>query len=234
MESLRLVIGFFLIPILVFSETGTVTDTKPIPTGIILAPTGWTKKKRIGWDLGFVYHIGDIWRKDRGKTTYLNPIKTFYFIGDIKTKLLSSPGVSFGGEGFVVLKGSQPQGKSPIGGGGEWDKTETFGLLYGVVSQRIGSSGVHLGYIQGPIYKMINPILGDSDLFIDAETSYLLGITTNLFKRGVGLEVVCPQETSYILINTSVDRFLGFNLSFLKGKDLFSVLGYFGVRLNVF
>ena len=232
---LRNLIIFLLISNFVFAEgtstKGTATD---IPTGIILTPTGFTKKKRIGGDLGFAYYIGDLWRKDRGKTTYLNPIKTFYFIGDIKTKLLSSPGISFGGEGFVVLKGSQPQGEGQMAGGGEWDKTETFGLLYGVASQKIGGNGIHLGYIYGPIHKVINPILADADLSIDAERSYILGVTTNIGKRGVGIEVICPDKASYILINTSVDRFLGFNLSFLKGKDLFSVLGYFGVRLNVF
>lgn len=233
---MKKVIVLVLIPFFVFAEgTSTKGTATILPTGIILAPTGWTKKKRIGGDLGFAYYIGDIWRKNKEETTYLNPIKTFYFIGDIKTKLLSSPGVSFGGEGFVVLKGGQPTGGS-YGGGGEWDKTETFGLLYGVASQRIGGSGIHLGYIYGPIYKIINPMLGNADLNIGTktETSYLLGFTTNLFKRGVGVEVICPEKASYILVNTSVDRFLGFNISFLKGKDLFSILGYFGVRLNVF
>ncbi|MBU2461451.1 hypothetical protein KKH65_01060 [bacterium] len=228
-------IVLILMPFFVFAEgtstKGTATD---IPTGIILAPTGWTKKKRIGGDLGFAYYIGELWRKEGETTDYLkNQIKTFYFIGDIKTKLLSSPGVSFGGEGFVVLKGGQPTGGN-YGGGGEWDKTETFGLLYGVASQRIGKSGIHLGYIYGPIYKVINPILGDIDLYIDAETSYFLGVTTNIGKRGIGIEVICPEKASYILVNTSIDKFLGFNLSFLKGKDLFSLIGYFGVRLNIF
>lgn len=230
MKNLKLVIGFLLLPLFVFSKTETATE---IPTGIILSSTGWTKKKRIGGDLGFVYYIGDMWRKDREKTEYLNPIKTFYFIGDIKSKVFSHPSISFGGEGFLLLRGSQPK-EGEMAGGGELDKIETFGLLYGVASQKIGKSGLHLGYSYGPIYRIINPILGDRDLYIEAESFYFLGVTTHIGKRKIGLEVVFPEKTSYILVNTSIDRFLGFNLSFLKGKDLFSLIGYFGVRLNIF
>jgi hypothetical protein len=209
--------------------------TETLPTGIMLTSTGHTKKKRIGSEIGFCYYIGDIWKKDGKKTEYLNPIRSFYFFSDIKVCLLRTPGVSTGAEGFVVLKGSQPKEEQYAGGGEISEETKVFGFLYITVSQRVGPVGIHLGYIYGSVDEIVNPILSDVDRFIETERSLFLGIDTKFFNRRLALEAIYPEASErYILINTSIDRFLGFNLSFLKGEELTSIIGYFGIRLNLF
>ncbi|HAW50240.1 TPA: hypothetical protein DCX16_04765 [bacterium] len=206
-----------------------------ITTGIILTPTGNVKKqnKKIGFDLGFVYYIGDIIKKEEKKEiTYLNPIKSFYFFCD--SKLSPINGISGGGSGFVILKGSQPEVEHKMGGGGDIGKTDAFGFLYIAGSKQFKKNTLSCGFLYGPIHSIFNPIIQDRDKHIKENRSYFLSFKTHIFKRDFGIEAIKPVRSSYILFNTSIEKFLGFSFSFLYGKDISSFIGYFGIRLNVY
>ncbi|MEW6680603.1 MAG: hypothetical protein AB1297_06295 [bacterium] len=209
-----------------------------ITTGIMLTPTGELKKQKAGFggELGLIYYIGDIIRKDKSETSYLNPIKSFYFFVDGRASPLSNPAIAIGGEGFVVLQGSQPEGEYKMGGGGNiGTETQVFGFFYLVLSKQLSiKNGASFGLLYGPIDKIFNPIIHNLDLAIEEENlAYFISCNTNLFKRGFGIEVIKPKNSNYFLINTSIDRFLGFSLSYLKGPSISSLIGYFGIRLNI-
>jgi len=206
-------------------------------TGIIITPTGNIKKQKAGFggDLGFIYYIGDIIKREKGEINYLDPIKSFYFLVDAKASFIARPiGVAIGGEGFVVLKGSQPEGEK-YSGGGEIGKTKAFGFSYLALSKEFKKNGIHFGILYGGIDKIFNPIIHNPDMEIKGENiAYFASLNTNIFKRGFGIEVIKPKTSNYLLINTSIDRFLGFSLSYLRGSDISSLIGYFGIRLNIF
>ncbi|MEW6006852.1 MAG: hypothetical protein AB1595_01685 [bacterium] len=224
---------FFLL-LASFAFAGTKT------TGIILTPTGNIKKEKAGFggDLGFVYYIGDILRKEDDKTNNLYPIKSFYFFVDGKASPLTYPiGVAMGGTGFVVLQGSQPEGEYNMGGGGKiGTETQVFGFLYLVLSKQLSTkNGASLGFLYGPMDKIFNPIIHNLDIKIQDESlAYFASLDTKIFKRKFGVEIIRPKGYNYFLVNTSIDKFLGFSLSYLKASSISSLIGYFGIRLNVF
>ncbi|MEW6102664.1 MAG: hypothetical protein AB1630_02410 [bacterium] len=229
----RLKITPFFLLLASFSFAGTVT------TGIILTPTANIKKQKAGFggDLGFVYYIGDILRKEQDKTNNLYAIKSFYFFGDAKASPLANPiGIAMGGQGFVVLQGSQPEGEYNMGGGGKiGTETQVFGFLYLVLSKEVMKNGTSIGILYGGIDKIFNPIIHNLDIKIkDENIAYFASLNTELFKRKFGIEVIRPKSYNYFLINTSIDKFLGFSLSYLKASSISSLIGYFGIRLNVF
>ncbi len=214
-----------------FAFAGTAT------TGIMLTPCGNIKKQKggFGGDLGFVYYIGDLIRKEGDETNYLNRIGSFYFFVDAKASPFANPvAVAIGGEGFVVLKGSQPEEKSKMGGGGDIEGTKVFGFLYLALSKEVMKNGVNLGLLYGPIGKIFNPIIHNLDMEIkDENIAYLASWNTNVLRRGFGIEAIKPKDSNYLLINTSIDRFFGFSFSYLKGDNISSLIGYIGIRLNI-
>lgn len=211
-----------------FSFADTLT------TGIIFTPTGYTKKQRFGGSLGFVYYIGDIIRKEKNETNYLNPIKSFYFLADAKASPLK--GLAIGGEGFIVLQGSQPEGEHKMSGGGSiGTETKVFGFLYLTGSKNIKKNLVSLGVLYGSIQNIFNPLIHNFDIEIKEENlAYFLSLDTNIFKRGLGIEVIKPKGFNYILLNTSIEKFFGFSFSLFKASDILSLIGYFGIRLDIF
>lgn len=212
----------------VFADTQT--------TGIMLTPTGNIKKQRAGFggSIGFLYYIGDIIRKEEKETGYLNPIKSFYFFTDLKASPLK--GIAMGGKGFLVLQGSQPEGEYKIGGGGEIGTgTRVFGFLYLTGSKNIGKNMVSLGVLYGPIQRIFNPLIHNYDMEIKEEDlAYFASLNTNIFKRDFGIEAIKPAGYNYILLNTSIEKFFGFSFSFLHSNNISSLIGYFGIRLDVF
>ncbi|MEW6482523.1 MAG: hypothetical protein AB1397_05920 [bacterium] len=229
----RLPISLLFILFASFAFAGTKT------TGIILTPTGNIKKQKAGFggDLGFVYYIGDILRKEQDKTNNLYPIKSFYFFVDGKASPLGYPiGVAMGGTGFVVLQGSQPEGEYNMSGGGKiGTETQLFGFLYLVLSKEVMKNGTSIGILYGGIDKIFNPIIHNLDIKIQDESlAYFASLDTKIFKRKFGIEVIRPKGYNYFLVNTSIDKFLGFSLSYLKASPISSLIGYFGIRLNVF
>lgn len=224
----KIIFSFLFLCIAAFADTLT--------TGIILTPTGYIKKQKPGFggSLGFVYYIGDIIRKEKDETNYLDPIKSFYFLGDLKASPLK--GVAIGGKGFIVLKGSQPEGKHKMKGGGTiGTETRVFGFLYSAASKNIGKHMVSLGFLYGPIHNIFNPLIHNIDMEIKEEAlAYFISLNTHIFKRDIGIEVIKPRSSNYILLNSSIEKFFGFSFSSLKGDDILSLIGYFGIRLNVF
>lgn len=224
----KIILPFLFLCISAFADTLT--------TGIILTPTGYIKKQKLllGGSLGFVYYIGDIIRKEGEETNYLNPIKSFYFIGDLKVSPLG--GIAMGEEGFIVLSGSQPEGGHKMSGGGNiGTETKVFGFIYAVGSKNIRKNTISLGLFYGPIHNIFNPLIHNINMEIKEEDlAYLLSLNTHIFKRDIGIEVIKPKGSNYILLNSSIEKFFGFSFSSLKGDNILSLIGYFGIRFNVF
>lgn len=227
--------GCFLLSIICILYSSFVfADTQT--TGIMLTPTGNIKKQKPGFggSLGFVYYIGDIIRKEENEINYLNPIKSFYFLTDLKASPLK--GVAMGGEGFIVLQGSQPEGEHKMGGGGKIGaETMVFGFLYLSGSKNIGKNMLSLGILYGPMHRIFNPLIHNFDMEIKEENlAYFASLNTNIFKRNFGIEAIKPAGYNYILLNTSIEKFFGFSFSFLHSNNISSLIGYFGIRLDVF
>lgn len=234
MKRMCFKINVFLFCVLFLWCIPSFADT--LSTGIIFTPTGYIKKQKgaFGGSLGFVYYIGDVVRKEKGRTDYLNPIKSFYFLSDLKVSPLK--GVAMGQEGFIVLQGSQPEGSHKMSGGGDiGTQTKIFGLLYLVASKNIGRNILSLGTFYGSINRIFNPLINNVNKEIEkGDLVYFISLNTNIFKRDIGIEAIKPRGSNYLLLNTSIEKFFGFSFSALMSDDILSLIGYFGIRLNIF
>jgi hypothetical protein len=229
------------------TDIDTPTSKKPeeiklLNTGLILIPTAYRRDNKIGFNTDFIiaYYIGELWYKykyNEGKedSGFFEPIKFLFLSGDFKFSLLKErekiPHFGAGYEWFLVLQGSAP---SPAQMGGEFSgKSDRFGFPYFILSKEFKNIRYHLGMMSGEIGKLLNPL--SKYMEVDAKKTLIFGIDTRLFDRKINIEGIYPLGSKFhLLVNTSIERFIGFELAFMKTPDGISVVGYFGVRLTIF
>jgi hypothetical protein len=228
-------------------DIGTHASKKPeeiklLNTGLILIPTAYRRDNKIGFNTDFIiaYYIGELWYKyeygvGKEDSGFFEPIKFLFLSGDFKFSLLKekkkTPHLGTGYEWFLVLQGSAP---SPTQMGGEFSgKSDRFGFPYFIISKEFKNTRYHLGMMSGEIGKLLNPL--SKYMKVASKKALIFGIDTKLFKRRINIEGICPLGSgTHLLINTSIERFIGFELGFMKMPDGISVVGYFGVRLTIF
>ncbi|MDI6736335.1 MAG: hypothetical protein QME42_09140 [bacterium] len=216
---------------------GTVTVGTPTlsNTGLILIPTGYRRNSKSGFNTDFIiaYYTGELWHSMAGGE-FFEPIKFLFLSTDFKYCLLKekkkTPGLGVGYEWFLVIKG---QAATTAQMGGQFSgKSDRFGYPYLMVSKKFKNTGYHLGMMSGDIGKLLNPL--SEYMEVDGKKAIIFGLDTKLFNRQINIEGIMPTGgKSHLLINTSIERFLGFDLCFMKMPDGFSVIGYFGIRMTI-
>jgi len=214
-------------------EVGTITL---LNTGLILVPTAYRLDDKLGFNTDFIiaYYIGELWHKI-DKSEFFEPIKFLFLSGDFKFSILKekkqSPHLGAGYEWFLVLQGAAA---TPAQMGGEFSgKSKRFGYPYIILSKKFKYLNGHLGMMSGELGKLINPLSEFASL--NSQKAIIFGLETKLFNRKINLEGIYPRgDDVHLLINTSIERFLGFDLSFMKVPHGLSIIGYFGVRLSIF
>lgn len=224
----------------VTAEPGT--DTL-LDTGLMLIPTAYRRDDKLGFNTDFLiaYYIGELWYKykyDEGRkkdSGLFEPIKFLFLSADFKFSLLKEktqiPNVGCGYEWFLVLQGAA---STPAQMGGEFSgKSDRFGFPYLIFSKEFKNKKYHLGVMSGEIGKLVNPL--SKYMAVTSNKTLIFGFETKLFNRRINIEGFSPLDSgSTLVINTSIERFIGFDLGFIKTKDGFSVIGYFGARLTIF
>lgn len=215
---------------------------KLLNTGLILIPTAYRRDNKRGFNTDFIiaYYIGELWykyeygvgKKDSG---FFEPIKFLFVSTDFKFSLLKEkeriPHFGMGYEWFLVLQGEAP---SPAQMGGKFSgKSERFGFPYFILSKEFKNTRYHLGMMSGEIGKLLNPL--SKYMKVDGKKAVIFGIDTTLFARKINIEGICPLDSEFhLIVNTSIERFIGFELGFMKMPDGISIVGYFGIRLTIF
>ncbi len=215
---------------------GTVTVGTPtlLNTGLILVPTAYRRDSKSGLNADFIfaYYIGELWHSMAGGELF-EPIKFLFLSTDFKYCLLKEkekiPGLGVGYEWFLVIQG---QAATPAQMGGQFSgKSDRFGYPYLMVSKKFKNTGYHLGMMSGEIGHLLNPL--SEYMKVSDKKALVFGLDTKLFNRQINIEGIIPSGDN-LLINTSIERFLGFDLCFMKTPDGFSVVGYFGIRMTIF
>jgi hypothetical protein len=229
---------------------------------LILGSTAYTnnegKRTGVNGDIFFHLVIGQLFGKSSeaaGKTEGLVRIMSFGIGGDVKYGLFDEgwyyPACALGSSlGFFLSAGGGA-------GGGEINVTdsETFMVrdFYAAVSKSVWWINLHLGYKRGSFPRVIT--LYSSDLrqvnIIEGE-EHEVGVPSNTFYGGFDLPlgevrrfrveafIVPDMYREPLLINTSIDGFMNFNLSYLRYYDeatersAYSLLGYFNQRFTIY
>jgi len=216
-------------------EIGTTTL---LNTGLILVPTAYRRDDKLGFNTDFIiaYYIGEIWHEIKGKKgEFFEPIKFLFLSGDFKFSMLKEkkqfPHLGAGYEWFLVLQGAAA---TPAQMGGEFSgKSDRFGYPYIILSKKFKYLKGHLGMMSGQLGKLVNPLSEFASL--NSQKAIIFGLETKLFNREIKIEGISSTgDEFHLLINTSIERFLGFDLSFMKIPQGYSIIGYFGIRMNIF
>lgn len=205
-------------------------------TGLILVPTAYRRNDKKGFNIDAIiaYYIGDLWHSMNGGE-FFNPIKFLFLSGDFKYSLLKEkeiiPHFGAGYEWFLVLKGGASSASQM---GGEFSgKSDRFGYPYFVFSKKFKHLNCHCGMMFGELDKLFNPL--SEFVTLDSKKALIFGIDTKLFNRKINIEGISPLGSGFhLLLNTSIERFVGFDLSFMKSPDGLSIMGYFGIRFTIF
>lgn len=213
--------------------------------GFIASPNLFRKdgQKGFGFDIVFGYYIGDIYyeRKD-DLSHFFEPIGYTLLCGDIKWALMKKEkkwGLSLGGVGVIPFKGTS---SSSTQAGGDIKDVTPFGYGYLAIGREFKRGNFCTGLLYGQIENYFNPL--SRQVEIKTDKGIFLGLERILFNRCLGIELLyslSPEETDgqkakgyHLLINTFIERFIGFDVAFLIAPDNFSVMGYFNARLTLF
>ncbi|MBU0567518.1 hypothetical protein KKC52_05650 [bacterium] len=228
--------------------TPAVTQAKPPEKkkhlsfkGFIATPNLFRKdgQRGLGFDVVFGYYIGDIYyeRKD-DPNHFFEPIKYTLLCGDVKWALMKREkdwGLAVGGVGVIPFKGNS---SSSTGGGGDVKDVNPFGYGYIATGREFKSGNFRAGLLYGQLEDYFNPL--SNKVEIKADKGIFLGLERIFFDRRLGIEFLYPiapkeaEDGTHLLINTFIERFIGFDLAFLIAPDNFSVMGYFNARLTLF
>ncbi|MFH1563522.1 MAG: hypothetical protein ABIF11_08960 [Nitrospirota bacterium] len=218
--------------------TATVTVGTPtlLNTGLILVPTAYRRDSKSGFNADFIIasYIGELWHSMNGGELF-EPIKFLFLSTDFKYCLLKEkekiPSLGAGYEWFLVIQGQAP---TPAQMGGQFSgKSDRFGYPYLMMSKKFKNIGCHLGMMSGEIGSLLNPL--SKDMEVTGKKAIIFGLETKLFNRQINIEGIMPTGgKSHLLINTSIERFLGFDIGFMKMPKGFSIIGYFGIRMTIF
>jgi len=220
-------------------EAGTPTSKEGISllnTGLILVPTAYRRDNKFGFNTDFIiaYYIGELWHS-MNKGEFFEPIKFLFISGDFKFswrgKNEQLPNLGTGYEWFLVLQGGA---STPAQMGGKFSgESHRFGYPYFIFSKRFKYLNCHLGMMSGEIGNLFNPLSEFADLH--SNKAIIFGLDTKLFNRQINIEGIYPVGTEFhILVHTSIERFLVFDVGFMKMPKGLSIIGYFGIRLTIF
>lgn len=212
-------------------EIGTLSTT-----GLILIPTAYRRDDKRGFNTDFIiaYYIGDLWHSMNGGE-FFDPIKFLFLSGDFKFSLFKEkqqiPQLGVGYEWFLVLQGGA---STPAQMGGEFSgKSDRFGYPYLILSKKFKHLTCHLGMMSGEFHNLFNSL--SDEVSVDSNKALIFGIDTKLFNRQINIEAISPLGSEFhLFVNTSIERFVGFDLSFMKSPEGLSIIGYFGIRLTLF
>ncbi len=220
------------------SLAGTLTMGTPtlLNTGLILVPTAYRHDDKLGFNTDFIiaYYIGELWHS-MNNGEFFEPIKFLFLSGDFKFSLLKEkeqiPHFGAGYEWFLVLTGGASTAAQM---GGQFSgKSDRFGYPYLIISKKFKHLKCHLGMMSGEIGKLFNPLSDFAAL--DSNKAIIWGLDTKLLSRQINIEGISSVGSdAHLLIHTSIEHFLGFDLAFMKMPKGFSVIGYFGIRFTIF
>ncbi len=221
----------------------------PSITGLFLMSTAYTldERRRLGLNADFfiAYYIGNIYADIEEYNDFFIPIRYLFLSGDIKYRLLRehkfSPAIAGGYQQYLVLTGNAST-PAQMGGKVETESTQNYGYSYGLISKQIKGIGIHGGFLSGQMGYLFNPLIPEESfegLSINATSGICVGVDLKINSRRFKIECIYPQITSenkgnYFLINTCIERFLGFDFGCIIVPDGFSIVGGFGVRFTMF
>ncbi len=236
----------------------------PMPrTSLILMPTAYRNDIFNNWglnvDFNFTYYIGGIYGAHNlfpygeDSDSFLK-VGASILSGDLKLSGFNDenniPSIAMGYNYIILMQdkfgSSQITGVQTSFSGKEKEAMKMMGGFYGVLSKKaFWDFSFHTGYILGEQLNFI-PYLSKYLNYDDNLTQhgYYFGFSRKIFSRmGIRCEFIVPVENkinpSFILprqylINTYIDRFINFNLSYFHFNGGYIWLGYISFRFTIF
>lgn len=228
-------------------------------TGLVLMPTAYRNdifdNFGINADMAFSYYIGSIYGEhdvdSRKGNDSFTKIGVWLLSADIRLTALNEtanvPSVGVGYTYSIMLQDSIGSSDTTgvgvtIKGNGR-DSLKSMMGTYAVLSKELfwdfAFSG---GYVIGDYSGFIPYLTRFADTDKKNYNSYFIGFSRPLFaKMGVEVEYVVPaniNNNSFLpdtyLINTHIDRFINFDVAYLKYPGGYAWLGYINFRFTIF
>ncbi len=239
-----------------------LADRRLSSINLCLLPTAYLGqyKHDSGWGFtnsyAFSWYIGNIYYVEGGQTNYTQPLGTYLLTGDLKAGMLGetdwSPALAGGvSGGFLFVSGSNPGQAQSL------SQFSTNSLLnfFTVGSKKVWNGAVHAGFVWGNFpgfmatlspYVLSTPdqltadtqtgLTGSANLDQAPKHAVYVGFNYPLFgELSLKTEVVYPYELGNVyLINTQISHFTSFDLSYLRHKNGFQLMGYVNIRVQFY
>ena len=228
-------------------------------TGLILMPTAFRNdifdNFGVNADMAFSYYIGSIYGEHdinlrKGNDSFTK-IGVWLLSADIRLTALNEtaniPSVGVGYTYSIMLQdsigSSDTTGVGVTIGSNDRDSLKSMMGTYAVVSKELfWDFTFHTGYILGDYASFIPYLTRYADTDRRNFNSYFVGFGRPLFsKMGVEVEYVVPANINKnpflpdtYLINTHIDRFINFDVAYLKYPGGYAWLGYINFRFTIF
>ncbi len=232
-------------------------------TCLILMPTAYRNDIFNNWglniDLSYTYYIGGIFG-EHNLFPYGNDSDSFLKVGasilsgDVKLSGFNDenqiPSIAFGYVYTILMQdkfgSSQTTGVQASFTGKEKESMKMMGGFYSVISKKVFfDMNLHTGYILGEQINFI-PYLSKYLTLEDniVAHGYFIGFSRKIFSRmGLRTEIIVPAENKInqsllmpvqYLINTYIDRFINFNISYFHFNGGYVWLGYINFKFTIF